>query len=103
MSPYVTVAATEELAEGKVMVVRPEGHRIALCNVGGAFYAIDDVCTHDGGALDQGELDGTAIECPRHGGRFDVTTGQVLALPPVRPVRTYAVRVENGAIAVEIG
>ena len=55
------------------------------------------------GVLDQGELDGTAIECPRHGGRFDVTTGRVLALPPVRPVRTYAVRVENGAIAVEIG
>lgn len=102
MSPFVTVAAIADVPEGRVTVVEPNGHRIALCNVGGVVYAIDDVCTHDGGALDQGELDDVSIECPRHGARFDVTTGRVLALPAVRPVRTYPVSVENGEIAVEI-
>ena len=102
MSRYVPVAKTDQIPKGKVIVVEPDGHRIALCNVDGQFYAIDDVCTHDGGSLDQGELDGASIECPRHGGRFDVRTGHVVALPPVRPVGTYPVRVEGDNIAVEI-
>ena len=103
MSPFKIVAKLNEIPTGKVQVVEPNGYRIALCNVDGNIYAIDDICTHDGAALDQGELEGKAIECPRHGARFDVITGRVLALPAVRPVRTYPVRVENDEIAVEIG
>jgi 3-phenylpropionate/trans-cinnamate dioxygenase ferredoxin subunit len=102
VSTLVRVARVEDVPEGKVRYAEADGIRLALCNVGGEFYAIQDVCTHDGGSLDQGELDGKAIECPRHGGRFDVTTGRVLALPPVRPVKTYPVHVENGEIAVEV-
>ena len=100
--PWSEVAKTKDLAAGKAMVVEAGGRRIALCNTGEGFHAIDDICTHDGGSLDQGTLDGFAIECPRHGGRFDVRTGKVLALPPVRPVRTYPTRVKAGAIEVEV-
>jgi 3-phenylpropionate/trans-cinnamate dioxygenase ferredoxin subunit len=76
--------------------------RIALCNVNGRFYAIDDVCTHDGGPLDQGELDGNLVECPRHGARFDVTDGRAVVLPAVRPVKTYKVEVEGEDVKVSV-
>jgi 3-phenylpropionate/trans-cinnamate dioxygenase ferredoxin subunit len=65
------------------------------------MYAIEDACTHDGGALDQGELEGCRIMCPRHGAYFDVRTGAALTLPAVMPVRTYAVRVEDDSVFVE--
>jgi 3-phenylpropionate/trans-cinnamate dioxygenase ferredoxin subunit len=97
---FVELAKTSEVAPGQVKVYEAQGRRIALCNVDGAFYAIDDICTHDGGSLDQGELDGHQIECPRHGARFDVRSGRALALPAVMPVRSYPVRVEDGVVKV---
>ena len=97
---FVKLAETAEVEPGQVKVYEVQGRRIALCNVDGAFYAIDDVCTHDGGPLDQGELDGHQIECPRHGARFDVRSGRALALPAVMPVRSYPVRVEDGVVKV---
>ena len=97
---FVTLAKTSEVAPGQVKVCEAQGRRIALCNVDGAFYAIADICTHDGGSLDQGELDGHQIECPRHGARFDVRSGRVLALPAVMPIRSYPVRVEDGVVKV---
>jgi len=99
-SEFVKLAGTTDVAPGEVKVYEVQGRRIALCNVEGAFYAIDDVCTHDGGSLDQGELDGHQIECPRHGARFDVRSGRALALPAVMPVRSYPVRVEDGVVKV---
>ncbi|HMD01353.1 MAG TPA: non-heme iron oxygenase ferredoxin subunit [Candidatus Baltobacteraceae bacterium] len=72
-----------------------------LCNVGGTLYAIEDVCTHDGGELDQGELEGERIMCPRHGAYFDVRTGAALTLPAILPVKTYLVRVEGDDVYVE--
>jgi 3-phenylpropionate/trans-cinnamate dioxygenase ferredoxin subunit len=102
MPQLVTVAQDAEIAEGSVKVVEVGGKRIALCKFNGSVYAIDDVCTHDRGPLDQGELIGEEIECPRHGARFDVTTGRATRLPAIQPVRTYPVRVEDGAIVVEV-
>ncbi|MBC5824183.1 MAG: non-heme iron oxygenase ferredoxin subunit [Candidatus Eremiobacteraeota bacterium] len=102
MPPFIEVARSEDVPQGKVKVVEVDGRRIALCNYDGAVYAIDDVCTHDRGPLGQGELIGRDIECPRHGALFDVTTGQAVRLPAVRPVRTYPVRQLDGAIAVEV-
>ncbi len=99
---WQTVAKTGQVLPGSVRVVSVGEQRIALCNVDGAFYAIDDVCTHDGGALDQGELDGVEIECPRHGARFDVRTGRVTRLPAFRPVATYPVRVQGEDLQVGI-
>jgi 3-phenylpropionate/trans-cinnamate dioxygenase ferredoxin subunit len=74
---------------------------IALCNVEGSIYAIDDVCTHDGGPLDQGVLDDAQIECPRHGARFDVRTGKPLTLPAVVPIHVYKVDVRDDCIYVD--
>src|SRR3989304_10087811 len=95
---FVKLARSAEVAPGQVKVYEVQGQRIALCNVEGTFHAIDDVCTHDGGSLDQGELDGHQIECPRHGARFDVRNGRALTLPAVRPVRSYPVQVEGGVV-----
>ncbi len=100
--PWVRVANEDTVAAGEAVVVEAGGRRLALCNTGQGLFAIDDQCTHDGGPLDQGKLDGKEIECPRHGARFDVTTGRALCLPAVRPVKTYAVRVHESAIEVEI-
>jgi nitrite reductase/ring-hydroxylating ferredoxin subunit len=79
-----------------------EGHRVALCNVDGEFHAIEDVCTHDAGPLDQGELIGSQITCPRHGAKFDVTTGKALTLPAVRPVPKHTVKVEGDDVYVAL-
>jgi 3-phenylpropionate/trans-cinnamate dioxygenase ferredoxin subunit len=98
----VQVARADEIPPEKVKVVEVEGRRIALCNYNGTIYAIDDVCTHDRGPLGQGELIGNEIECPRHGARFDVTTGRVTRLPAVRPVKTYPVHVDDGVVSVEV-
>jgi 3-phenylpropionate/trans-cinnamate dioxygenase ferredoxin subunit len=102
MDGYVTVAKTGDVEPGRVAVYEVGDRRIALCNVEGTFYAIDDVCTHDGGALDQGQLDGPQIECPRHGARFDVRDGRALTLPAVKPVRSYPLRVDGDAIEVDL-
>ncbi len=96
------VAKEEDVAAGEAIVVEAGGKRLAVCNTGEGIYAIDDVCTHDGGPLDQGKLDGKEIECPRHGARFDVTTGRALCLPAVRPVRTYPVRIEGGEVEIDL-
>jgi 3-phenylpropionate/trans-cinnamate dioxygenase ferredoxin subunit len=78
----------------------PEDLRIAVCNVDGQFYAIEDVCTHDGGSLDQGDLEGDEIECPRHGARFNVRTGDATLMPAVMPVRTFPVKIEGERLLV---
>jgi 3-phenylpropionate/trans-cinnamate dioxygenase ferredoxin subunit len=93
--------AADQLEPGKVMVVELEGQEIALCNVDGAFYAIEDVCSHDGSPLDQAELTGCQIECPRHGARFDVRTGRPLTLPAVVPIRAYQVELRDGGVYVD--
>lgn len=96
------ITARSEIPAGKVMVVEAEGERIAICNVHGSFHAIEDVCTHDGGALDQGELIGDVIECPRHGAQFRVTDGSVVSMPAVVPLRTFPVSIEGDDIYVEV-
>jgi 3-phenylpropionate/trans-cinnamate dioxygenase ferredoxin subunit len=101
--PAITVAKATDTPPGTITVHEVDGKRIALCNVNGRFYAIDDVCTHDGGPLDQGELIDNLVECPRHGARFDVTTGRAVVLPAVRPVKTYPVEVDGDDVKVDVG
>lgn len=74
---------------------------VALCNVDGQIFAIANVCTHDGGPLGEGLLHGDEIECPRHGARFSVRTGEVRSLPAIIPVPTFAVQVEGDDILVD--
>jgi len=99
---FVAVAKTGDVPDGQIQVFEIGDKRIALCNVGGKFYAIDDVCTHDGGPLDQGVLEGKLVECPRHGAKFDVTDGRAVVLPAVRPVKTYAVEVEGDDVKISV-
>jgi len=102
MATLVEVAKLAELPAGRIKVVEVGERRIALCNYDGTVFAIQDECTHDRGPLDQGELIGNEVECPRHGARFDITTGRATRLPAVRPVKTYPVVVQGDSIAVEV-
>ena len=99
---WVRAGSVSSLAGGEAKVVEAGDRRIALCRVGDAVFAIEDVCSHDGGALDQGTVDGFEIECPRHGARFDVRNGKVLSLPAVRPIKSFATRAVDGTIEVEV-
>lgn len=101
MSTSTPVATLAELPLGGTHRVNVAGVDVLLCNVDGKIFAVEDVCTHDGGALDQGELDGCRIMCPRHGAYFDVTTGAALTLPAIVPLSTYAVRVEGESVFVD--
>jgi 3-phenylpropionate/trans-cinnamate dioxygenase ferredoxin subunit len=98
MADSTPLARASDVPSGTTRRVEHDGEALLVCNVAGAFYAIEDQCTHDGGELDQGELDGCRIMCPRHGAYFDVTTGAALTLPAILPVRTYALRVEGDEI-----
>ena len=102
MTEFVKLAKTGEIAPGEVRAVEAAGKRIALFNVGGTFYAIDDACTHRGGPLCEGLVLGTEVTCPWHGAIFDVSTGSVLGPPAPRDVAHYAVRVEGEDIEVKL-
>ncbi len=100
MAEWVRVCAAGELAPGTSRVVDVDGALIAVFNIGGEFFAIEDVCTHDGGELASGTLEGDQIICPRHGARFCVRTGEALTAPAYEPTAKFPVRVENGDIQV---
>jgi 3-phenylpropionate/trans-cinnamate dioxygenase ferredoxin component len=102
MTSWQTVAKTSDVPPERVALFPIGDHEIAVCNVDGQFYAIDNLCTHDEGPLDQGELEGNEIECPRHGARFDVRTGEATQLPAFEPVATHAIRVEGDDIQVGV-
>ena len=97
---FLPVARVGEIPDGGVKVVRIEDQAIAVFRLGDEYYALDDVCTHDGGPLAEGIVEGDEIECPRHGARFNIKTGAVLCLPATAPVGTYPVRIEDGEIQV---
>lgn len=100
MADYITIATTEEVKPGERIVVEIGRKWIAVFNVDGTYYAVEDRCTHDDGPLADGELFDCEIECPRHGARFDVRTGEVTAPPANVNVPTYEVRVEGDEIQV---
>jgi len=100
MSDWVTVANAGELAPGSHRVVDVDGAAVVVFNLGGEYHAIEDVCTHDGGQLTGGTVEGEEIVCPRHGARFCIRTGKALTAPAYEPVAKFPVRVENGMIQV---
>jgi len=97
---YVTTGKTSDIAPGTVRVFDLDGQAVAVANVDGQFYAFADVCTHDDGPVAEGELDGCVIECPRHGARFDITTGAVLSMPAVVDLPVYGLRIEGDEIKI---
>ena len=104
MSEFVAVASEHDVPAGEVRVVEAAGRSLCLGHCAdGTWGAIDNVCTHDGGILGEGELDECLVECPRHGARFDLKTGEVKALPAVFPVNAYPVRIVGGRVEVDVG
>ena len=99
---FVKAANVADVPPGRVKVVKLGDEEVALCNVGGEIYAIANVCTHDNGPLGEGYLMGDEIECPRHGARFDVKTGDVRTLPAVIPIPRFRVKLEGTEIMVEV-
>jgi len=100
MTDWIDVAKVEELKPGFWRVVEFDDIEVMVFNVDGEFFAIEDVCTHDGGSLSDGELEGCEIICPRHGARFDIKTGKVTAPPAYEDLTAFPTRVENGVVQV---
>ena len=102
MDGFAKVATVDELPVGGSKLVEVEDVRIAIFNLEGEFFAMEDVCTHDGAPLFTGEIvDGCQIECPRHGARFDIRTGAAVRMPAFTPANTFEVRVDGNELFVE--
>ena len=102
MAEFVTVARLEDIPSGTIKTFYVGEQHLAVANVDGHIYAIEDVCTHDGGPLGDGEVEDCEVECPRHGARFDLRTGAVKSFPAVVGVKTYEIRVEGSEIKVAL-
>ncbi|MBF6648754.1 non-heme iron oxygenase ferredoxin subunit [Methylobacter sp. BlB1] len=100
MSDWINVIDQKALAEGEHIVVDVDGTDVAVFKIEGQFYAIEDVCTHDGAEIASGKLEGCEIICPRHGARFCVKTGAVKSPPAYEDIDTFPVRIENGKVQV---
>lgn len=98
----ISVAKAADIPPGSGSVVAAADKTVALFNLDGKFYALDNSCTHVGGPLGEGEVEGNVVICPWHGSRFDITTGAVLGPPARRPVATYPVEVQNGTVYVNV-
>jgi 3-phenylpropionate/trans-cinnamate dioxygenase ferredoxin subunit len=101
MSDWVDVGSADSIAESQSLSAEIDGVALVVVRCGRELYAIEDRCTHDGESLEGAEVDDCQIICPRHGAHFCVRTGEALTPPAYEPLRTFAVRVENGRILVE--
>ena len=101
MTNFVKAAQTADIPSGTRFWIEFEEETLVIFNVNGQYYAIADLCTHDDGPLEDGELQEYEVECPRHGARFDIRSGAALCLPATSPVPTYEVKVEGDIIYVE--
>lgn len=98
----VKVGKISEIGPGERKIIEIDGTFVAIFNVGGTFYAIEDVCSHDDGPVAEGELDGFAIECPRHGARFDIRDGKVLRFPAITPIRSFKIAAEGEDLVLDL-
>jgi 3-phenylpropionate/trans-cinnamate dioxygenase ferredoxin subunit len=102
MTEFVRVATASEIPDPGRELVEVDETLVVLLHVGGEFFAIDDVCTHDGGPLGEGTLEDHTIACPRHGAKFDIRTGKALTMPATQPTKVHEVRVEAGQVYVKL-
>jgi len=97
----IELCSTDEVAPGTALKVEAEGLTVAVFNVGGEFYVIDDLCTHGPGSLSEGYIEDDVVECNFHNGQFNIRTGEVVAPPCMVPVKTYPVLVIDGKVTIE--
>lgn len=100
MTNFVKVASIEDIPPGERFFYDFAEETVIIFNIAGQFYCIADLCTHDDGPLEDGELDGYEVECPRHGARFDVRNGRATCMPATEPVPTYQIEIKDGDIYV---
>jgi 3-phenylpropionate/trans-cinnamate dioxygenase ferredoxin component len=99
---FLEIAPISELPSGERLFIEVEGRSIVIFNIADQYFAIADICTHDDGPLGDGDIEGYNIVCPRHGGEFDVRTGQAVQMPAVVDIPAYPVRVVDGTIQLGI-
>lgn len=99
---FIEIAPTSELPSGERLFIEIEGKSIVIFNIAGQYFAIADICTHDDGPLGDGDLEGFNIVCPRHGGEFDVRTGQAVQMPAVVDIPAYPVKIADGMVQIGI-
>lgn len=97
---FVRVGNVSDVPAGRAEVFDVEDRKIAVFRLEDGWYAIEDICTHDGGPLAEGEIEGDQVICPRHGSRFNIKTGAVLTPPAVSPVESFPVRVEGDELFI---
>ena len=102
MSDFVRVASAASFPDPGRTLVEIDDRLVVLVHVGGEFFAIDDVCTHDGGPLGEGKLDDHTIACPRHGAKFDVRDGRALTMPATKPTVAHQVKVVGDDVLVKL-
>jgi nitrite reductase/ring-hydroxylating ferredoxin subunit len=100
VADFKKVAEANEIAPGESKLVEVGGVRVVVANVEGEFCAFHDECTHDGGPLSEGELEGSVVTCPWHFSKFDVRTGEIVESPAEEEIPVYEVKVEGGAVHV---
>lgn len=101
MSEFVTVARLTDLKPTRKLCIEINDRYVVLVELDGAVYCLDDVCTHDGGPLGEGTIDGSCLVCPRHGAKFDIRTGKATCMPATEPTATHEVRIDGDQIAVK--
>ena len=102
MSEFIKVASISDLDDGGILLVEADERLVILSRVGEEYFCIDDVCTHDGGTLSDGEHQGCEIECPRHGAKFDMRTGKALSMPATQDTVAHEVKLDGDDILVNI-
>jgi len=102
MQDYYLACPVEDVPAGKMQLVEVDDRLVIIFNVDGRYHCIDDVCTHDGGPLSDGELEGCQITCPRHGAKFDITNGQAITMPATQATGSHEVKLDDGNLYVKI-
>jgi 3-phenylpropionate/trans-cinnamate dioxygenase ferredoxin subunit len=102
MSDFIPVAKVSESPDPGRKIVEVDDQLVVVIHTAGHYYAIDDVCTHDGGPLGEGTLEGYSIACPRHGAKFDIRTGAALTMPATRPTVTHEIKIEGDTVLVKL-
>ncbi len=100
MTDWIDICTENGLSEGENIIIDVDGTDVAVFKLDGKFYAIEDVCSHDGAEIASGLLDGDEIVCPRHGARFCIKTGEVKCAPAYENIDTFPVQIENGRVKI---
>ncbi len=102
MAEFLPVASVGELSDPGKKCLEIQERFVVLVHLAGEYYCLDDICTHDGGTLGEGQMDANCLICPRHGARFDIKTGRAVTMPATEPTRVHEVRIEGGQVMVKL-